>query len=81
MSEKDGSRGNQEPEGMSNSLPADDGPGGMVSEVELVNGLPHEVPERGPGKVWPPGSKGRRRASERVVAEKAADPLPGSPKE
>lgn len=64
-------------EGMSNSTDPEPR-GGMVSEVELVNGLPSETPDDSARGSWPPGSRGRREASRRALAEKADGPLPGS---
>lgn len=63
------------PEGLL-SISKDEVPGGMRSEVDLVNGLPPEN-SKGDGKGWPLSSKRKREASHRAVADKAEEPIPG----
>ena len=66
------------PEGLL-SISQDDSPGGMRSDVDLVNGLPPETAGSGESSAWSLTSKKKRKASLRAVAEKAEEPIPGGP--
>ncbi len=67
-----------EPEGLLSTF-QDEVPGGMRSEVDLVNGLPPETAGSGESSAWTLTSKKKRKASLRAVAEKAEEPMPGGP--
>jgi len=64
------------PEGLL-SFSQDEVPGGIRADVDLVNGLPPEMPKGGQGGAWPLSSKRKKGASRRAVADKAKEPLPG----
>jgi hypothetical protein len=53
----------------------------MVSDEELVNGLPPAEPHHEGGVRWPLRPRKRGKASRRALAEKAEGPLPGTTEE
>jgi hypothetical protein len=58
------------------SKPLDEVPGGMRSDVDLVNGLPPEKAGNVGTGAWPLVSKRKRKASLQAVADKAEEPIP-----